>query len=236
VPLVVSAGQRNGVASSRSVHESVRRDPPIAGGRASPGVSGSHSVCAAASEGMYGPGPSDNFAAMHHSPRDEIFVAGVQRNALLIDNQGVASLHYNHVFVVVMSMRSRRRCLATRPKSHLAPVNSVEDVALDSQCRLIYCGDPVCRMLHELGEIIHGRILSHLWRRPGVPAGSKPGRGAAPNAPARMQTPGCCPSPGCARNPSPNTPLHRRSPDHPQPSRRCRNSTECFPSWHPWHT
>lgn len=114
---------------------------------------------------MYSSGPSNNFATMRHSPRDEIFVSGVQRNAPPIDNQDVASLHYDHVFVVVMSMRGGWRCLTTLPKRHLAPVSPVEDVALDSRCRLICCGDPVCWMLHELGEIVHGRLLSHSWRR-----------------------------------------------------------------------
>jgi hypothetical protein len=66
-------------------------------------VSGSHSICAVAAEGMYSPGPSDNFATVQHSPRDQIFVSGVQRNAPPIDHQGVASLHYDHVFVVVMA-------------------------------------------------------------------------------------------------------------------------------------
>src|SRR5664280_278003 len=32
-------------------------------------------------------------------------------------------------------------------------VGSVEDIALDSGCRLIRCGDPVCGMLHEFGEV-----------------------------------------------------------------------------------
>jgi hypothetical protein len=66
---------------------------------------------------------------------------------------------------VVMSMRGGWRCLTTVPKRHLAPVSSVEDVAFDSRCRLICCGDPVCWMLHELREVVHGRLLSHSWRR-----------------------------------------------------------------------
>src|SRR5664280_3107810 len=32
-------------------------------------------------------------------------------------------------------------------------VGSVEDIALDSGCRLIRCGDPVCGRLHEFGEV-----------------------------------------------------------------------------------
>src|ERR1035441_2444636 len=90
------------------------------------------------------------------SRRDEVFVSGVQRNAPPLDNQGVASLHYDHVFVVVKRVRSGWRCLTARPKCHLATVGSVEDIALDSGCRLIRCGDPVCGMLHEFGAISHG--------------------------------------------------------------------------------
>jgi hypothetical protein len=133
-------------------------------GRGVPRVSGSYSVCAVAAEGMDSSSPSNHFATVRHSPRDEIFVSDVQRNAPPIDNQGVASLHYDYVFVVVMSMRGGWRCLTTPPKRHLAPVSSIEDVALDSRCRLICCRDPVCWMLHELGKIVHGRLLSHSGR------------------------------------------------------------------------
>lgn len=133
-------------------------------GRNVPRVSGSYSVCAVAAEGMYSSGSCNNLATMRHSPRDQIFVSGVKRNVPPIDNQGVASLHYDHVFVVFMSMHGGWRCLTTVPKRHLAPVSSVEDIAFDSLCCLICCGDPVCWMLHELREVVHGRLLSHSWR------------------------------------------------------------------------
>src|ERR1039458_4051981 len=44
-------------------------------------------------------------------------------------------------------------------------VGSVEDIALDSGCRLIRCGDPVCGMLHEFGEV--GYLL-HSGNRSGI--------------------------------------------------------------------
>lgn len=138
------------------------------GGSAAEGqasLSDSHSVCAVAAEGMYSPGPSDNFATVQHSPRDEVFVSRVQRNAPPIDIQGIASLHYDHVFVEVVRMLTGWRCSIAGPMRHLAPINSVENVALDAGGRLISGGDPVCSMLHELGEIIHGHLLSHAFRR-----------------------------------------------------------------------
>ena len=126
-----------------------------------PRASDFRSVRAVAAERMYGPGSSDHFATVSHSLRDEIFVAGFQRNAPPIDCQRVASLNYDHVLVVLMHMRSGRRCLTTRPECHLATVSSVKDISLYSGRRLVCCGDPVCGMLHELREITHEGLLSH---------------------------------------------------------------------------
>ena len=161
-----------GVSGDLSSNLSAR---PLHGGKRSATVSGSNSVCAVAAEDMYSSGSSNNLAAVRHSPRDEIFVSGVQRNAPPIDNQGVASLHHDHVFVVVMSMRSGWRCLTALPKRHLAPVSSVEDVALDSRCRLICCGDPVNSMLHELGESFMAAYYRTRWRRLAWPLLAAPG-------------------------------------------------------------
>src|SRR5271165_6720648 len=94
-------------------------------------------VHAVAAKGVYGPGPGHNFAAMRHSPRDEVFVSGAERNALPIDNQCVASLHHDHVFVEFVRVGRGGSGLAARPKCHLAPAGAVEHVALDSRRRLI---------------------------------------------------------------------------------------------------
>src|ERR1017187_1098658 len=130
-----------------------------------PSLSGSHSVCTVAAESVYRPSSSHNLATVPHPTRNEVFISSVKWNLLSVNNQGVASLHYDHVFVVIMGMRSGWRCLTARPRRHLAPVSSVEDVALDPRCRLIGSGDPVRRMLHKFWKLVHHRLLSHSWRR-----------------------------------------------------------------------
>ena len=107
-------------------------------------------------------GPSQNFATVRHAARDEVFLPGLHWNPLSIDDQGITALHNDHVFVVVVGMCSGCRSFAAGPKRHLAPVCSVEDVTLNAWSRLIGPRDPVCGMLHEFGEAVHGyRVLSH---------------------------------------------------------------------------
>jgi hypothetical protein len=54
-----------------------------------------------ATEGVDGPGASDNLASMRESLGNEIFLSGFDGDAAATDNQGVAALHHNHVFVVL---------------------------------------------------------------------------------------------------------------------------------------
>ena len=67
-------------------------------------MSGLGSVSPVATEGVYSARSGHNFAAMHHSARYDVLVAAMQGNACPIDQQGVAALNDDHVFVVIVSM------------------------------------------------------------------------------------------------------------------------------------
>jgi hypothetical protein len=115
-----------------------------------------------AAEGVYRARAGQNFAAMMHAAGNEVLIARPQRNSLTIDDDDVATLHDDHVFFVVMSVARRACRLSAGPKRHLASIDSVENIAIDPRCRLMRCGDPVCRSLHELWEFAHGASFSHV--------------------------------------------------------------------------
>ena len=77
-----------------------------------------------------------NFSAMLNAARNKILLTGLHRNSLLIDDQGIATLHNEHVFVVIVYMRSRCRRLTAGPKRHLAFIGAVEDIPLNAWSRL----------------------------------------------------------------------------------------------------
>jgi hypothetical protein len=111
-------------------------------------------------------GSCKNLATVRYAARDEVFLAGLHWNPLPIDDQGIAAPHNDHVFVVIVHVCRGCRSFTAGPKCHLAPVCSVEDVTLNAWSRLIGPRDPVCRVLHEFGEIVHGcKTLSHSRKR-----------------------------------------------------------------------
>jgi len=63
------------------------------------------SVGAMLGEGVNRSGAGYNVTAVVDTTSDEIFLSSPQRNALAIDDQGVAALNDDHVFVVVVNMR-----------------------------------------------------------------------------------------------------------------------------------
>jgi hypothetical protein len=112
---------------------------------------------------------------MRYAARDEVFLPGIHWNALSVDDQGIATLHNDHVFVVIVSVCRGCRSFTAGPKRHLASACSIEYVTFDSWGRLIGFRDPVCRISHELGEIVHsyetvlhfqGRLTTLLRTRP----------------------------------------------------------------------
>jgi len=108
-----------------------------------------------ASESVYRARSRKDLAAVQDAFRYHVFSSGIQRNVQTIDDEGIATLHYDHVLVELMRMRGGRRCLTARPKRHLAPVRPIENVSFDSRCCIVRGRDPVCRVLHEHREIIH---------------------------------------------------------------------------------
>ena len=98
---------------------------------------------------------SKDSSTMRHSTSDEIFLARSHWYAFPIDDQCVASLHNNHVFVVIMGVRCGFSCVAAGPKCHLATIFSVKHITINSRSRLMGPRYPVCRMFHELRKIVH---------------------------------------------------------------------------------
>jgi hypothetical protein len=81
-------------------------------------------------------GPSQNFPAMRYAARDEVFLPGIHWNALSVDDQGIATLHNDHVFFVIVSVCRGCRSFTAGPKRHLASACSIEYVTFDSWGRL----------------------------------------------------------------------------------------------------
>src|SRR5215469_8998935 len=57
-------------------------------------------------------GPSHNLTTVRDAARDDVFLPSLYLNALLVDDQRVATLHNHHVFVVIVDMFSRGRSLS----------------------------------------------------------------------------------------------------------------------------
>lgn len=110
------------------------------------------------------PSSGQNFTAVQHTPRDEVFLSGPHRNSLPADNQRIAALHNCHVFVVLMRMGRRSRRLMAGPKGHLAPVRPIEHITLYAGRRLAGADYSVRSMLHELREPVHDRRVYALPR------------------------------------------------------------------------
>ena len=92
---------------------------------------------------------------MRHSTSNEIFLARSHWYAFPIDDQCVASLHNNHVFVAIVGVRCGFSCVAAGPKRHLTAILSAKNITLYSRGRLMGPCYSVCRMFHELGKVVH---------------------------------------------------------------------------------
>jgi hypothetical protein len=118
-------------------------------------------------EGMDRPRSSQDFAAVQLPPWNEVLLSGMHRSPLSVGHQGVAALHHNHVFVVVVCVGSRDGILVASPKRHLAAIRSVEHVPLNSRSRLRRLGNPVPGFLHEVRKVAHNcchsLTLHPLW-------------------------------------------------------------------------
>lgn len=74
-----------------------------------------------------------DLAAMPEPLRDEIFFPRSDRDTIFTEDQGVAALHYEHVFVEGVNVRRGNRRLLACPESHLTIIHAVIHVALDTR-------------------------------------------------------------------------------------------------------
>ena len=108
-----------------------------------------------AAECVDGSSPGHDFATVEHSLRDDVLLPSFQGDAPTFYDQRIATLHDEHIFIVIVDMRGGRGSFRTGPECHLASVHSIEDVPLHSRSCLIGRRNPIGRMLHELGKSIH---------------------------------------------------------------------------------
>src|SRR5580692_9735516 len=118
-----------------------------------------NSLSSSPTESVNRPGPRNNLTTMRNSLRNEIFLSRLDGNPFALNDQRVAPLHHDHVFIVLMRVRSGTRRFAASPKRHLTPIRPVKHVTLNSGRRLTTRCNPVLGTLHELREIVHRCIF-----------------------------------------------------------------------------
>src|ERR1035438_324461 len=107
-------------------------------------------------------GSSHNFATVLDATRNEVFFPSPHRNSLAIDDQGIAALHDDHVFIVTVGVGRGFGGLWAAPKRHLASVRSIKDKTLHPRSRLTGFRNLVGGMLHEFWKICHScKLFSH---------------------------------------------------------------------------
>jgi len=114
-----------------------------------------HPVSPVAPKCMDGSSTSHNFTTVRYAARDEVFFPGFHWNPVSVDDQGVATLHNYHVFVVIVDMFPRRRGFSAGPERHLASIYPIEHVTLDTRSGLIGADNPVSGIFHECREVVH---------------------------------------------------------------------------------
>jgi hypothetical protein len=110
---------------------------------------------ASSAESMNGPGASRGFAAMTEAFGYEVFFPGSDWNPLIVDGKRITALHYDHVFVEIVYMRSGACRLMARPECHLTSVRTLKNISLHAGGGLTGCGNPICRVFHEVREVLH---------------------------------------------------------------------------------
>jgi len=60
--------------------------------------------CSLASKSVDGSSPCNHLAAVWDAFRDQVLLPRFQANALPLDEQGVTTLHNDHILIVVMNM------------------------------------------------------------------------------------------------------------------------------------
>lgn len=96
-----------------------------------------------------------NLSTVHDALRDKVFFSRLHWNSTSVDDQRIAALHDEHVFVEFMRVRLGGCRFPGGPESHLATFHAVEDIAFHSWGGLIVLRDLFAGLLHELRETIH---------------------------------------------------------------------------------
>lgn len=102
-------------------------------------------------------GSGENFAAVYHPTWNQILLPFLHRNPFSANDEGIATLHNEHVFVVIVNVFPRRSCLSACPDRHLASICPVEHIAFYSRSGLLGWCDSVRWVLHELRKVLHSR-------------------------------------------------------------------------------
>jgi hypothetical protein len=71
--------------------------------------------------------------AVAHTTRNQILLTSFDRDALSSNQQRIATLHHQHVFIEFMYVLGGSRGLCACPKCHLTVIGSVEDVSFDTE-------------------------------------------------------------------------------------------------------
>src|SRR5260370_16892794 len=83
---------------------------------------------ASSAESMNSSRAGNGFAAMPASSWYEVFLSSAEWSLLVVNDQHITALHYDHVFVEIMHMRSGACGLMTGPQSHLPTVSAIEHI------------------------------------------------------------------------------------------------------------
>ena len=92
---------------------------------------------------------------MRHAAWNEVFVSRIYWNSLAVDDEGIAPLNNDHVFVVFMDMGCGFGCHSTRPICHLASISALVHITHNSRSGLTGGGNLNGRVLHEFRKFIH---------------------------------------------------------------------------------
>src|ERR1035441_3617182 len=111
-----------------------------------------------------------HFPGVQCATGNVVFHSSSDGNPISINNQGVAALYHEHIFIKFVNMGGRGSGLGACPKRHLTAVRAVEHVTLNALSCLIRLCDPVERMFHEFRKVAHGCNPTHLNRPTQSPA------------------------------------------------------------------
>src|ERR1035441_2936748 len=103
-----------------------------------------------------------HFSSVQCATGNVVFHSSSDGNPISINNQGIAALRHEHVFIESVNMGGRGSGLGACPKRHLTAVRAVEHVTLNALSCLTRLCDPVERILHEIGKVVHGCNPTHL--------------------------------------------------------------------------